>query len=95
MFKTDVFAGIAEAFNISTYQIASTPVTKGLSPGLAIGAVLLGHVLVCIPAILNGYLGALYGINFPILVRSSFGVYGAYFAVFIRGSVACIWSVLL
>jgi hypothetical protein len=81
---------IAEAFSISMYQVASSSITKGLSPGLAIVAVLVGHLLVCIPATLNGYVGSIYGINFPVLMRSTFGIYGAYFAVFIRGVVACI-----
>ncbi|KAE9372153.1 hypothetical protein N431DRAFT_338967 [Stipitochalara longipes BDJ] len=82
---------IAEAFSISMYQVASTSITRGLSPGLAIVAVLVGHVLVCVPAMLNGYVGCIYGINFPVLMRSTFGVYGAYFGVFVRGVVACIW----
>ncbi|CZS88727.1 uncharacterized protein RAG0_00372 [Rhynchosporium agropyri] len=82
---------VAEAFSISMYQVASSSITKGLSPGLAITAVLVGHPLVCIPAMLNGYIGCIYGINFPVLMRSTFGVYGAYFAVFVRGVVACIW----
>lgn len=77
------------------YQVASSSITKGLSPGLAIVAVLVGHILVCIPAMANGYVGCIYGINFPILMRSTFGVYGAYFAVFVRGVVACIWWVCL
>lgn len=81
---------VAEAFSISMYQVASSSITKGLSPGLAITAVLVGHLLVCIPAMLNGYIGCIYGINFPVLMRSTFGVYGAYFAVFVRGVVACI-----
>lgn len=82
---------IAEAFSISMYQVASTSIVKGLSPGLAILAVLVGHLLVCVPAMLNGYIGCVYGINFPVLMRSTFGVYGSYFAVFVRGVVACIW----
>ncbi|KAE8449260.1 hypothetical protein EG329_008427 [Mollisiaceae sp. DMI_Dod_QoI] len=82
---------IAEAFSISMYQVASSSITKGLSPGLSILGVLVGHLLVCVPAMLNGYVGCIYGINFPVLMRSTFGVYGAYFAVFVRGVVACIW----
>jgi NCS1 family nucleobase:cation symporter-1 len=86
---------IAEAFSISMYQVGSSSITKGLSPGLVIVAVLVGHLLVCIPAILNGYFGCIYGINFPVLMRSTFGVYGAYFAVFVRGVVACICKLTL
>lgn len=64
---------------------------KGLNPGLAILAVLVGHALVCIPAMLNGYVGAIFGINFPVFTRASWGMRGSYFAVFVRGIVACIW----
>ncbi|TVY20661.1 Uracil permease [Lachnellula arida] len=84
---------IAEAFSISMHQVASSSISKGLSPGMAIGAVLVGHVLVCIPAMANSYVGCIYGVNFPVLMRSTFGVRGVYFAVFVRGVVACIYRV--
>ncbi|XHG05788.1 hypothetical protein AWENTII_009001 [Aspergillus wentii] len=73
---------IAEAFSISMYQVTSTSVSKGLSAPMAIGAVIVGHVLVCIPVILDGYVGCIYGINFPVLTRASYGIRGSYFAVF-------------
>ncbi|KAK2777885.1 hypothetical protein FQN53_002020 [Emmonsiellopsis sp. PD_33] len=57
---------VAEAFAISMYQVSSSSVTKGLNPGLSILAVLVGHILVCIPAMLNGYVGASY---FAVFVR--------------------------
>lgn len=72
-------------------KVSSTAVKKGLNPGLAILAVFIGHVLVCIPAMLNGYVGCILGINFPVLTRASFGIRGSYFAVFVRGVVASIW----
>lgn len=40
---------------------------------------------------LNGYVGCTLGINFPVLTRAAFGPRGSYFAVFVRGVVACIW----
>ena len=73
------------------YQVASTSVAKGLNPGYAILAVFVGHTLVCIPAMLDGYVGAKLGINFPVYCRSAFGMRGSYAAVFIRGIVAVIW----
>ncbi|KAK3700377.1 hypothetical protein LTR37_015988 [Vermiconidia calcicola] len=82
---------IAEAFSISMYQVASTSVAKGLNPGFAILAVFVGHALVCVPAMLDGYVGATLGINFPVYCRSAFGMRGSYPAVFIRGIVAVIW----
>ncbi|KAL1630112.1 hypothetical protein SLS54_000972 [Diplodia seriata] len=97
---------VAEAFSISMYQgeqssipartttdkpVSSTSVSKGLNPGLAILAVLIGHLIVCIPAMLDGYVGCVFGINFPVFTRASWGMRGSYFAVFVRGVVACIW----
>ncbi|EMC98540.1 hypothetical protein BAUCODRAFT_430075 [Baudoinia panamericana UAMH 10762] len=82
---------IAEAFSISMYQVSSTAVTKGLNPGLAILAVFIGHALVCVPAMLDGYVGATLGINFPVYCRSAFGMRGSKFAVLVRGIVAVIW----
>lgn len=73
------------------HKVSSTSVSKGLNPGLAILAVFVGHCLVCVPAMLDGYVGCVLGINFPVLTRASFGMRGSYLAVFIRGVVACIW----
>lgn len=71
--------------------MSSTSVSKGLNPGLAILAVFIGHCLVCVPAMLDGYVGCVLGVNFPVLTRASFGMRGSYLAVFLRGVVACIW----
>lgn len=71
--------------------MSSTSVSKGLNPGLAILAVFVGHCLVCVPAMLDGYVGCVLGINFPVLARASFGMRGSYLAVFFRGVVAAIW----
>lgn len=40
---------------------------------------------------LDGYVGCVLGINFPVLARASFGMRGSYLAVFFRGVVAAIW----
>ncbi|KAK7064415.1 NCS1 nucleoside transporter family [Favolaschia claudopus] len=82
---------IAEAFGISQYQVASTAVAAGLSPGAAIGAVFLGHVLVSIACAFNGWIGATHGINFPVFARASFGIYGNIIAVICRAMAAIVW----
>lgn len=76
---------------IEPLAVASTSVSKGLNPGLSILAVFIGHLLVCVPAMLDGYVGSMFGINFPVFTRASFGMRGSYFAISIRGVVACIW----
>ncbi|KAJ7275269.1 NCS1 nucleoside transporter family [Mycena haematopus] len=81
---------IAEAFG-PQYQVASTAVAAGLSPGAAIGAVFLGHLLVSIACACNGWVGAAYGINFAIFARASFGTYGNILAVMCRAIAAIVW----
>ena len=51
----------------------------------------LGNLLVLIPILLNSHPGTKYGIPFPVLVRSSFGIRGANVAAMARALVACGW----
>ncbi|GJN87706.1 hypothetical protein Rhopal_000661-T1 [Rhodotorula paludigena] len=82
---------VAEAFGISQYQVASSAVSAGLSPGATIGAVLLGHFVISLACAANGWVGSTYGINFPSYARAAFGVYGTFIAVVCRAVAAIIW----
>jgi len=63
----------------------------GLSVGEALLAILLANVVVLIPLTLNAFAGTKYGIPFPVLLRSSFGVIGSNVPCLIRAVVACGW----
>lgn len=82
---------ISEAFSAAQMQVPSSAFALGLNPGLAVVACLVGNILVMVPCAANGYMGPRYGCNFPVLVRSAFGLYGAYLAVFIRAAVTVIY----
>ncbi|GAA6005377.1 hypothetical protein JCM10207_002959 [Rhodosporidiobolus poonsookiae] len=82
---------VAEAFGISQYQVASSAVSAGLSPGATIGAVLLGHFIVSLACAANGWVGARYGINFASYGRAAFGIRGTYLALVVRSVAAIIW----
>ncbi|KAF7320233.1 NCS1 nucleoside transporter family [Mycena kentingensis (nom. inval.)] len=75
----------------SQYQVASTAVVAGLSPGAAIGAVFLGHFLVSLATAANGWIGTTHGINFPVLARVAFGVNGTMLAILCRAVAATVW----
>ncbi|KAL4899355.1 permease for cytosine/purines, uracil, thiamine, allantoin-domain-containing protein [Aspergillus multicolor] len=62
---------VSEGFQIPVLQMAGSLVANGLSPGMAMGAVMVGNVLVMIPCALNGYAGAATGVNFPVISRAS------------------------
>ncbi len=63
----------------------------GLSVGEALWAIFLANVIILIPLCLNAHPGTKYGIPFPVLLRSSFGVLGSNVPALIRALVACGW----
>src|SRR5690349_17970564 len=56
----------------------------GLTVGEALLAILFANVIVLIPLTLNAFPGTKYGIPFPVLLRSSFGVLGSNIPCLIR-----------
>ena len=82
---------VAMSVCIPTYMLASGLIAGGMSWLQAIGTILLGNIIVLIPMILNSHAGTKYGIPFPVLVRSSFGVRGANVPAVLRALVACGW----
>ena len=76
---------------VSNMQVPQAAVTLGMNPGYAVLACFVGNTLSIIPCCINGFVGAKYGLNFPVIIRSSFGMYGSYMAVVIRGVICVIW----
>lgn len=76
---------------ITTYQLASSLIAKGMDWKQAVGTVLLGNLIVLVPLLLNAHAGAKYGIPFPVFIRAPFGVRGANLAAMLRAVVACGW----
>ncbi len=76
---------------ITSYQLASSLIAKGMDWKQAVVTVLLGNLIVLIPLLLNAHAGAKYGIPFPVLIRAPFGVRGANLAAILRAVVACGW----
>ncbi|TBR44824.1 nitrate reductase [Marinomonas agarivorans] len=63
----------------------------GLSVSEALLAILLANLILLIPLTLNAYPGTKFGVPFPVLLRSSFGMVGSNIPCLIRGVVACGW----
>jgi NCS1 family nucleobase:cation symporter-1 len=82
---------ISMSLCIPTYMLASSLIEGGMNWWEAILTIFLGNTIVLIPMLLNGHAGAKYGIPFPVLVRSSFGVKGANIPAMLRAIVACGW----
>jgi NCS1 family nucleobase:cation symporter-1 len=63
----------------------------GLSVSEALWTILIANVVILIPLTLNAFPGTKYGIPFPVLLRSSFGIVGSNVPALIRALVACGW----
>src|SRR5436853_6341046 len=68
---------IGMAICIPTYTLASSLVDQGWTWQAAVGAVVLGNLVVLVPILLNAHAGTRSGVPLPGLVRRSFGVVGA------------------
>jgi NCS1 family nucleobase:cation symporter-1 len=79
------------SMEITTYQLASSIIAKGMNWKQAVATVLLGNLIVLVPMLLNAHAGAKYGIPFPVFIRAPFGVRGANLPAILRAIVACGW----
>ncbi|PWN31738.1 NCS1 nucleoside transporter family [Meira miltonrushii] len=86
-----VFFWVADGLNLSTFYLASSAFSLGLSWYAAWIAVILGYTIVSFVIVITARIAAIYHISFPILARSSFGVWGAIWPTINRSAMACIW----
>ncbi|KAH8599375.1 permease for cytosine/purines, uracil, thiamine, allantoin-domain-containing protein [Bisporella sp. PMI_857] len=83
---------VADSFNINTWMISSSMiVSSGLSWWQSWICVWVGYSIAAFFIVLTGRIGATYHISFPVVSRSSFGIWGALWPVFNRAAMACIW----
>nr|WP_067288223.1 NCS1 family nucleobase:cation symporter-1 [Marinobacterium profundum] len=83
---------VGMAICVPTYTLGGVLTAYfGLSVSEALITILLANVVVLIPLTLNAYAGTKFGIPFPVLLRSSFGILGSNIPCMIRALVACGW----
>ncbi|KAI9055818.1 hypothetical protein LZ554_000758 [Drepanopeziza brunnea f. sp. 'monogermtubi'] len=83
---------VADSFNINTWMISSSMISLGgLSWWQSWICVWLGYSIAAGFVCLTGRIGATYHISFPVVARSSFGIWGALWPVFNRAAMSCIW----
>jgi nucleobase:cation symporter-1, NCS1 family len=70
---------------------SSMIVASGLSWWQSWLCVWIGYSIAAVFICLTGRIGATYHISFPVVVRSSFGIWGGLWPVFNRAAMACIW----
>jgi NCS1 family nucleobase:cation symporter-1 len=83
---------VGMAICVPTYTLGGVLTTYfGLSVSEALWCVFLANVIVLVPLTLNAFGGTKFGIPFPVMLRSSFGIVGSNVPALIRALVACGW----
>ncbi|MCC5876809.1 MAG: NCS1 family nucleobase:cation symporter-1 [Candidatus Sumerlaeia bacterium] len=82
---------VAMSVCIPTYMLAAGLVSSGMNWWQAVFTIFLANSIVLVPMILNAHAGTRYGIPFPVLARSSFGLLGSNIPALMRAIVACGW----
>lgn len=76
---------------VPSYYLAGSLVDLGMAWWQGIATVVVANVILLVPLILTGHPGTRYGISFPVLARSSFGIRGANIPTLLRALVGCGW----
>lgn len=76
---------------VPTYYLAGSLVDLGMAWWQGIATVVAANIILLGPLILTGDPGTRYGIPFPVLARSSFGIRGAHIPTLLRALVGCGW----
>ncbi|KAH7553479.1 hypothetical protein ACOSQ2_030105 [Xanthoceras sorbifolium] len=76
---------------VPTYYLAGSLVDLGMAWWQGIATVVAANLILLVPLVLTGHPGAKYGISFPVLARSSFGIRGAHVPTLLRALVGCGW----
>jgi NCS1 family nucleobase:cation symporter-1 len=83
---------VGMAICVPTYTLGGVLTSYfGLSVSEALWAIFIANIIILIPLILNAHPGTKYGIPFPVLLRSSFGIIGSNVPCLIRALIACGW----
>ncbi|KAF7552879.1 hypothetical protein G7Z17_g4048 [Cylindrodendrum hubeiense] len=78
-------------FSLTGWNTGSSLVAVGLTWQQSFISCVLGALLASIIVVCMARPGVKYHIGFPVLCRSSMGMYGSYFFIFIRAVVCIIW----
>ncbi|KAK7345460.1 hypothetical protein VNO77_16064 [Canavalia gladiata] len=76
---------------VPSYYLAGSLVDLGMAWWQGIATVVVANMILLVPLVLTGYPGTRYGISFPVLARSSFGIHGAHVPTLLRAFIGCGW----
>jgi len=75
----------------ATWQFASSIIAIGLTWRESLGIVALAFFMISFVIALNGAIGVIHHVPFPVLARASWGFWGSYIAIISRAILAIFW----
>ncbi|KAL6173526.1 hypothetical protein ACJQWK_01071 [Exserohilum turcicum] len=75
----------------ATWQFASSIIAIGLTWRESLGIVALAFFIISFVIALNGAIGVLHHVPFPVIARASWGFWGSYIAIISRAILAVFW----
>ncbi|KAJ5804915.1 hypothetical protein N7474_010802 [Penicillium riverlandense] len=82
---------VSDSFSVANWQMASGIIAIGLSWKESLGMVALGFFILSIVISMNGAIGSIYHVSFPVIARASWGFWGSYIPVISRLILAVFW----
>ena len=76
---------------VPTYTLVGSLLDLGFSPLQGLALIAVANLIVLAPMVLNAHGGTKYGIPFPVLARSAFGIRGAAVPSLLRALIATGW----
>lgn len=84
----------SDYLSMQSYESPSSALSVGLSWREALINAIVGMVIIALPMVFNGAIGALFHIPFAISVRASYGYHFAKFAIVVRMITALFWHAI-
>ncbi|KAH8888119.1 hypothetical protein GQ53DRAFT_655053 [Thozetella sp. PMI_491] len=89
--KTYASYWLSESWGATAVSVGSAMVASGLLWWQAIVACAIAHVIGAVLTVINCRSGSTYHIPFPVVIRATFGVWGAYWPVLSRSILDLVW----
>ena len=85
----------SESWAVSTWSLGSSLIALGATVRDALLVILFANLLSAVVIVLNGRAASRYHVGYPVMARTTFGIWGSYFFVVLRAILGVIWGEFL
>ncbi|EED14067.1 allantoin permease, putative [Talaromyces stipitatus ATCC 10500] len=82
----------SESWAVSTWSLGSSLIALGATVRDALLVIIFANLLSAVVIVLNGRAASRYHVGYPVLARTTFGIWGSYFFVVLRAILGVVWG---